>query len=110
MNGHPNLENRVVFPRANVSDAFAAFVLMDNAQSSEAEITSAVRQGFIVRTRYNGEELRLVPEVLNAAQRGGAQCLSGDFPADFTLTGGVPSRCNPVRAPTGCTAGAVEQL
>jgi hypothetical protein len=110
MNGHPNLENRVVFPRANVSDAFAAFVLMDNAQSSEAEITNAVRQGFIVRTRYNGEELRLVPEVLNAAQRGGAQCLSGDFPADFTLTGGVPSRCNPVRAPAGCTAGAVEQL
>jgi calcium-dependent phosphoinositide phospholipase C len=110
MNGHPNLENRVVFPRANVSDPFAAFVLMDNAQGSEAQITDAVRQGFIVRTRYNGEELKLVPEVLEAAQRGGAHCLSGDFPADFALTGGAPSRCNPVRAPAGCTAAAVEQL
>jgi hypothetical protein len=110
MQGHPNLENRVVFPRANVSDAFAAFVLMDNAQSSEAQITDAVRQGFIVRTRYNGEELRLVPDVVNAAHRGGAHCLSGDFPADFAVTGGAPSRCNPVRAPMGCTAAAVEQL
>ena len=110
MNGHPNLENRVVFPRANVSDPFAAFVLLDNAQNSEAEITDAVRQGFVVRTRYNGEELRLVPAVTDAAQRGGAQCVSGDFPADFALTGGAPLRCNPVRAPVGCTAAAVEQL
>jgi hypothetical protein len=110
MQGHPNLENRVVFPRANVSDPFAAFVLMDNAQGSEAQITDAVRQGFIVRTRYNGEELRLVPDVLNAAHRGGAHCLSGDFPADFDVMGGAPSRCNPVRAPMGCTASAVEQL
>jgi hypothetical protein len=110
MNGHPNLENRVVFPRANVSDPFAAFVLLDNAQGSEAEITDAVRQGFIVRTRYNGEELKLVPAVLDAAHRGGAQCLSGDFPLDFTVTGGAPSRCNPVHAPAGCTATAVEQL
>jgi len=110
MQGHPNLENRVVFPRATVSDAFAAFVLMDNAQGSEAQITEAVRQGFIVRTRYNGEELRLVPDVLNAAHRGGAHCLSGDFPADFAITGGTPSRCNPVRAPASCTAAAVEQL
>ena len=110
MNGHPNLENRIVFPRATVADPFAAFVLLDNAQSSEAEITAAVRQGFMVRTRYNGEELRLVPAVLDAAQRGGAHCLSGDFPADFNLTGGTPLRCNPVRAPAGCTAAAVEQL
>jgi hypothetical protein len=110
MTGHPNLENRVVFPRATVSDPFAAFVLLDNAQNSEADITNAVRQGFIVRTRYNGEELRLVPAVLEAAQRGGAHCLSGDFPVDFALTAGAPSRCNPVRAPAGCTASAVEQL
>jgi hypothetical protein len=110
MNGHPNLENRVVFPRANVADPFAAFVLLDNAESSEAEITDAVQKGFIVRTRYNGEELKLVPAVLDAAQRGGAQCLSGDFPLEFILTGGSPLRCNPVRAPAGCTATAVEQL
>jgi hypothetical protein len=110
MNGHPNLENRVVFPRANVSDPFAAFVLLDNAQSSEAEIADAVRQGFMVRTRYNGEELKLVPAVLDAAHRGGAQCLSGDFPLDFAITGGAPLRCNPVRAPAGCTSAAVEQL
>ena len=110
MDGHPNLENRVVFPRANASDPFAAFVLIDDAQGREADITDAVRQGFIVRTRYNGEELKLVPAVLDIAQRGGAQCLSGDFPLDFALTGGAPSRCNPVRAPAACTATAVEQL
>jgi hypothetical protein len=110
MSGHPNLENRIVFPRATVSDPFAAFVLLDNAESSETEITDAVKQGFIVRTRYNGEELKLVPAVLDAAQRGGAQCISGDFPADFALTGGAPLRCNPVRATAGCTAAAVEQL
>jgi hypothetical protein len=110
MNGHPNLENRVAFPRANVSDPFAAFVLLDNAQGSETDITNAVRQGFIVRTRYNGEELKLVPAVLDAAYRGGAQCLSGDFPVDFAIPGGAPSRCNPVRAPAGCTSAAVEQL
>ena len=110
MMGHPNLENRVVFPRATTADAFAAFVLLDNAQSSEMEIADAVRQGFIVRTRYNGEELKLDTAVTDVAQRGGAQCVSGDFPAEFTLTGGTPSRCNPVRAPAGCTAAAVEQL
>ncbi|MET0593629.1 MAG: Ca2+-dependent phosphoinositide-specific phospholipase C, partial [Polyangiaceae bacterium] len=110
MNGHPNLENRVVFPRASVNDAFAAFVLMDNAENDEANIKNAVQSGFIVRTRYNGEELKLTPATLEAAQRGGAQCVSGDFPADFSLTGGAPSRCNPVRAPAGCTSGAVEQL
>ena len=110
MDGHPNLENRVVFPRANVADPFAAFVLLDNAQGSETQIADAVRQGFIVRTRYNGEELKLVPAVLDAAYRGGAQCLSGDFPADFAIPGGAPSRCNPVRAPAACTSAAVEQL
>jgi len=110
MNGHPNLENRVVFPRATVADPFAAFVLLDNAQNSETEIADAVRKGFIVRTRYNGEELKLVPAVLESAERGGAHCLSGDFPLEFALTGGAPSRCNPVRAPAGCTSAAVEQL
>jgi hypothetical protein len=110
MMGHPNLENRVVFPRATTADPFAAFVLLDNAQSSETEITNAVRKGFIVRTRYNGEELKLDTAVTDVAQRGGAQCISGDFPADFTLTGGTPSRCNPVRAPAGCASASVEQL
>ena len=110
MMGHPNLENRVVFPRATVNDPFAGFVLLDNAQSSEAEIADAVRKGFIVRTRYNGEELKLDTAVTDAAQRGGAQCVSGDFPAEFALIGGSPSRCNPVRAPAGCTAASVEQL
>ena len=108
MMGHPNLENRVVFPRATVNDPFAAFVLLDNAQSSEAEITDAVRAGFIVRTRYNGEELKLDPAVTDAALRGGAQCISGDFPKDFSIPGGAPSRCNPVRVPAGCPAGAIE--
>lgn len=110
MMGHPNLENRIVFPRATTADPFAAFVLLDNAQTSEGEIADAVRQGFIVRTRYNGEDLKLDTAVTDAAQRGGAQCVSGDFPADFALTGGAPSRCNPVRAPAGCTAVSVEQL
>lgn len=110
MDGHPNLENRVVFPRASVNDPFAAFVLMDNAEGSETNITAAVRDGFMVRTRYNGEELKLTPATVEAAQRGGAQCVSGDFPAEFAITGGSPSRCNPVRAPAGCTSAAVEQL
>jgi hypothetical protein len=110
MMGHPNLENRVVFPRATVNDSFAGVVLLDNAQSSEAEIADAVLKGFIVRTRYNGEELKLDSAVTDAAQRGGAQCVSGDFPAEFALTGGAPSRCNPVRAVPGCTAALVEQL
>jgi hypothetical protein len=110
MDGHPNLENRVVFPRASVNDAFAAFVLMDNAQGSETDITAAVRNGFMVRTRYNGEELKLTPALVEAAERGGAQCVSGDFPAEFAITGGAPLRCNPVRAPAGCTSAAVEQL
>jgi Phosphoinositide phospholipase C, Ca2+-dependent len=110
MNGHPNLENRVVFPRATVSDPFAAFVLLDNAQNSETEIADAVRQGFIVRTRYNGEELKLVPAVLDAAHRGGAQCVSGDFPVDFSITGGAPLRCNPLRAPAACSSAAIERL
>jgi hypothetical protein len=85
-------------------------VLLDNAESSEAAISAAVREGFIVRTRYNGEELKLVPAVLDAALRGGAHCISGDFPLDFAVAGGSPSRCNPVRAPAGCTAAAIERL
>ena len=75
---------------------------MDDAEGLEAEIRKRVEEGFIVRSRYTGEDLEFRQERADAALRGGAQWLSGDAPDRFEIPAGAPSRCNPVNAPEIC--------
>ncbi len=98
----PSLSGKIFFPRADASDPYAAILKMDDAESAEDEIRQRVEEGFIVRTRYTGEDLELRQERVDAALRGGAQWLSGDSPAEFAIPEGAPSRCNPLNAPEVC--------
>lgn len=112
--GHPNLEGRAAFLRANPGDSYAAFLLMDNATMRAKEIPALVKQGYLVRARADIEtyEARINdPARANQALRSGAQIVSTDFykpgnaygtPYVVRLPGGAAARCNPVNAPTDC--------
>lgn len=112
--GHPNLEGRAAFLRANPGDSYAAFLLMDNATLRAKEIPALVKQGYLVRARADIEtyEARINdPARATQAFRSGAQIVSTDFykpgngygtPYVVRLPGGGAARCNPVNAPAGC--------
>lgn len=115
LSGHPNLERRVAFLRAEPGAPHAAFLLLDNALAQSAEIERRVREGYLVRTRTDIEtrEARLNDMTrANAAFASGAQVVSTDFfrpgnafGTDYvvTLPGGGEYRCNPVNAANGCS-------
>jgi hypothetical protein len=96
------LDGKLFFPRAEPSDPYAAIIKMDDAEGVEAEIRQRVQEGFIIRSRYTGEDLEFRQARVDAALRGGAQWLSGDAPELFEIPDGSPSRCNPVNAPELC--------
>lgn len=112
--GHPNLEGRAAFLRANSGDSYAAFLLMDNATMRAKEIPALVKQGYLVRARADIEtyEARINnPARAAQALRSGAQIVSTDFykPGNaygtrcvVGLPGGGAARCNPVNAPAEC--------
>ena len=85
------------------SDPLAA-VIIANDPADRTRIDAAARAGFIVRTRADEAGLA---EQRAAALATGAHALSSDYPTMFMLPSGTPSRCNPVTAPAGCTAGAI---
>ena len=102
----PSLAGKLMFPKADPSDPYAAVLKEDGADSAEAKIQQLVSQGFIVRTRYstdNWDGARV-----QAALRSGAQWLSGDEEDQFEFPSGNISRCNPVNAPPECTDDAIE--
>ncbi|MEG3084602.1 Ca2+-dependent phosphoinositide-specific phospholipase C [Sphingomonas sp. PB2P12] len=113
--GHPNLEGRAAFLRANPGDSYAAFLLMDNATMRAKEIPALVKQGYLVRARADIEtyEARINdPARANQAFHSGTQIVSTDFykpgngygtPYVVRLPGGGPARCNPVNTRAGCT-------
>ncbi len=116
--GHPSLHGRVLFTNSDPGQADAAFVERDNG--TPAVIDSLVKAGYLVRTRsdFNTDAGRS-----NDTTRrdqllvSGAQMISTDFPlaepAPWTgysvgLPGGLPARCNPVSAPSGCNDALLE--
>jgi hypothetical protein len=116
---HPSLEGRVLFTNSSPGQPDAAFVKLNNP--FDANIPTRVAAGYLVRTRADAdtEEARSGDTgPRDAALASGAQFVSTDYPVPdpaFTdyfvqIPGGMPARCNPVNAPTGCRTVALERL
>jgi hypothetical protein len=119
--GHPVLKDRVLFTNADPGDPDAAFVERNDSKGSFADIQTLVAQGYVVRTRADADTVESRnddPSTSAAAIDSGAQWVSTDYPEpdprfstySVAIPGGVPARCNPVNAPAGCRAGALERL
>jgi len=114
LEGHPNLEGRVAFLRANPGHDHAAFLLLDNAMVRRSDIEARVREGYLVRTRADIETAEARANDLTRAQAAfasGAQVVSTDFfrpgnafGTDYVvrLPGGGEARANPISAPDAC--------
>jgi hypothetical protein len=117
LDGHPNLEGRVLFPNSRPGQDHAAFIGYDDPTgANEATIREFVEQGYLVRTRADvpfAEAASGDTGRLRAALDSGAQIISTDFPvvglaarygSDYVaeLPGGRTARCNPVNAPARC--------
>ncbi|WP_255462554.1 phosphatidylinositol-specific phospholipase C1-like protein [Granulicella sp. WH15] len=112
MNGHPSLRGRVLFTNSDPGQPEAAFVERDSG--TPEIIDPFIKSGYLVRTRAdfntdagrNNDTARRDSLLLS-----GAQMISTDFPltepapwSGYTvgLPHGLPARCNPVNAPSGC--------
>jgi hypothetical protein len=119
LQGHPSLRGRVLFTPASPDDDDAAFLKLNDPIADFAEIQQAVADGFVVRTRADGDtdEARTnTTTQRDKAIESGAQWVSTDYPVpdpDFTpymvdIPDGVPARCNPISAPSSCAATDIE--
>jgi hypothetical protein len=89
-----------------------------SSSSVSPRISAALAAGFLVRVfGQDGLANALAGERggFDEALASGAQTVSTDFPAPVPETpffaevpGGTPARCNPITAPAGCTAEALE--
>lgn len=105
---HPGMAGATAFVFGKVGDPDVAAVLMDNP--TNPDIAATVTKGYLVRT---------FPEPTaaegEAAAASGATVVSTDNPVAkarlpnywFQLPGGAPSRCNPLTAPSFCTAAVI---
>lgn len=112
-----HLDGRLMFVDSKPAGApyEATYVLND---ATDPEIPDAVKQGFIVRTRADSDNVEPFAgdtSKRDAALASGAQLVSTDYPApvqgvDYVveIPGGTPSRCNPLVAPAGCTSEDIE--
>jgi hypothetical protein len=113
--GHPSLRGRVIFTNAEPGQPDAAF--LERNDGPAADISSLVRQGYLIRARTDSDTKEARTDdtsVRDAMITSGAQILSTDYPVNeparwaghyvVTLPGNVVARCNPVDAPTTCSA------
>lgn len=111
---HPSLRGRVLFTSSRPGAAESAFIKLNSAIGSFAEIQRVVAAGYIVRTRADGDTQEARDNdtrTRDAALTSGAQFVSTDYPVpdlDFSdyqveIPGGMPARCNPISAPPQCT-------
>lgn len=114
--GDKHLDGRLMFASSKAgADYEAAYVIND---PTSAEIAVRVKEGFIVRTRADADNVE--PFAADTSKRdtafaSGAQLISTDYPAPVEgvnylveIPGGTPSRCNPLVAPAGCTSEDIE--
>jgi hypothetical protein len=114
--GDQHLDGRLMFVDSEPGAPYEAVYVLNDPTAPA--VPDAVKQGFIVRTRAdsdNVEPLAGDTAKRDAALASGAQLVSTDYPApvqgiDFVLEipGGTPSRPNPLVAPAGMTAEDVE--
>ena len=119
LEGHPTLEKRVLFVRGGSTEPWAAAVELNDPVGSKTSIEMAAKSGFLVRSDADDAKKSKSDNFAKAkaALLTGAHHISSDFPVapkgnsyGFVLSGGKPSRCNPVTAPPSCTSEAIESL
>jgi hypothetical protein len=121
ISGHPALKGRALFTSSPRGTPEAAFLKLNDPVKDEAAIRQAVADGYIVRTRSDGDTVQARSgdtTMREAALRSGAQWVSTDYEvADskfgtgyvVAIPGGTPSRCNPVRIiARPCTSADIE--
>ncbi len=116
--GRKDLVGRLLFTDADATDPFAAMRILNDPVGSKDDIEASVKKGVIVRTfaEKSIESAKAADRTQpDLALAGAAQIISTDFPAKVAstsyfleLTGGTPSRCDALVAPTECTPDAVE--
>jgi hypothetical protein len=109
------LAGRVMFAEAGAGEPVESVLVLNSPD--DPRVATAVPAGFLVRTRADsgGVEARANDTTRrDAALASGAHIVSTDFPAPVEgldywveIPGGMPARCNPVSAPSECTAEAV---
>ncbi len=122
LNGHPNLEGRVLFTNANPGDADAAFVKRNDPFA--ADISDLVAAGYVVRTRADADTVEARQNNTgprDAALASGAQWVSTDYqspgmavgfttPYVVEIPGGTVARCNPVNGPPTCDSALLDTI
>lgn len=121
VDGHPSLEDRVLFTSSEEGRPDAAFIKLNDPTDSLADIQRLVEAGYIVRTRADSDLLNAQNGEIEDRENAfvsGAQWISTDYPAteppapDSGYTVAFPdgtfARCNPVNAPDTCVDAAVD--
>ncbi len=122
LDGHPSLEDRILFTSADPGQDDAAFVKVNDSRGGEARIRELVETGYMVRTRSDAETVEAREgdtSARDAAFRSGAQWVSTDYPVGeyarpfgtgflVEIPGGTIARCNPVNGPEGCVSAQIE--
>ena len=76
--GYPSLQGRLMFGNYPADTDEAAILVLNDPASQQAEITSALAQGLLVRTRSDEGNV-LHPARFTLALKSGAQFISSDF-------------------------------
>jgi Phosphoinositide phospholipase C, Ca2+-dependent len=115
--GHPSLEKRAMFVTSGERSPAAAVIKVDTPD--EPLIQQLVKDGFIVRTRADGDLVEARANDVTRRDlvlRSGAQIVSTDFEVPVptiseyvvAIPDGTPARCDPVNAPKNCRPSDVE--
>jgi hypothetical protein len=112
--GKPRLDGRVMFvAERDLESPHTSVVFYDDPIGQRAEIASAVKQHFLVRTRADAD-LRRSTRRRDAALSSGANFISSDFVAPrfnwLDIGPGAVGRCNPLSATLGCGAGTLSEI
>jgi hypothetical protein len=116
--GGVDLHGRVLFVNSEPGAAYEATYVLNDPVGDATEISQALANNFVVRTRCDGDNVEPLAgdtSKRDAALASGAQIVSTDYPAAVDgvnyvveMPGGTPSRCNPVTAPSECTSEDIE--
>lgn len=134
LTGHPALRGRLIFPNGKAGEPECAFTEINEGfvgkkiadfepvdnQKAARIIPALVRDGYLVRTRADGDTLEPRKNDLErrkVALESGAQLVSTDYPLHepapwhgyrVSFPDNAAIRCNPVNAPRSCVSSTLE--